>query len=176
MFLIGKRLSRTFLWFIVFMIFIRAEAHVSLRVICMCGFQYEIKDTMIVFTSLSRVLLWVICKVNISQRLGGFLECQGPARRKGVAAGCGSRIFDKGQGRGSAGCLGVLRERHGILAGRDRILMAGAGGRGTGEKTGGNGLLQASPLPDLKQRLQELLVHEKGNYGQRFRASRLGSP
>ena len=128
------------------------------------------------FTSLGRVLWWAICKVNISQRLGGFLECQGPVRRKSVAAGCGSRVFDKGKGQGSAGCLGFLGERPGVLAGRYRILMAGAGGRGTREKTGGNGLLQASPLPDLKQRLQDLLVHEKENYGQRFRVSRSGSP
>ena len=53
--------------------------------------------------------LWAICKVNISQRLGGFLECQGPARRKGVAAGCGSRVFDKGQGAGFGGLPGVFR-------------------------------------------------------------------
>jgi hypothetical protein len=170
MFLIGKRLSRTFLWFIVFLIFIRAKAHVSLRVICMCGFQYDIKDTMIVFTSLSRVLLWVICKVNINERLDGFLECQGPARRKGVAAGCGSRVLDKGQGAGFGGLPGVF-------GGKARSFgRAGAGGRGTREKTGGNGLLQASRLPDLRQRLQDLLVHKKGDYGQRFRVSPAGSP
>ena len=143
-------LSPTFLWCVVFLIFIRPEAHVSLRVICMCGFQYEIKDTMNVLTSLSRVLLWASCKVNISQHLGGFLECQGPARRKGVAAGCGPRFLIMDKGRGSAGCLRFLRERHGILAGRDRVLMAGAGGRGTGGKDRGQRTAPGKPVARLK--------------------------
>jgi hypothetical protein len=43
-----------------------------------------------------------------------------------------------------------LRERPGILAGRDRILMAGAGGRGTGGKDRGQRTAPGKPVARLK--------------------------